>query len=93
MAAMVTQTCKCGCGVKFQARRADVARGWGKFASKSCKARKQERSTGQYAALIHGRDRPNREFADGSFQMSAADLNAGSYGDADWNTPFGDGKY
>lgn len=35
---MVERTCKCGCGVKFQAREADVKRGWGNFSSKSCAA-------------------------------------------------------
>jgi hypothetical protein len=37
---------KCGnkkCQKTFQARTADVARGWGKFCSKSCKAHKQGR--------------------------------------------------
>ena len=33
----VQRTCKCG--KKFEARKADVKRGWGKFCSKSCKAR------------------------------------------------------
>lgn len=37
-------TVKCGkCKVDFQARTADVKRGWGKFCSKSCKAKKQGR--------------------------------------------------
>jgi len=31
------------CRKVFQARTADVARGWGKFCSKSCKAKKQGR--------------------------------------------------
>lgn len=31
-----------GCGKPFQARTADVARGWGRFCSKTCKAKKQE---------------------------------------------------
>jgi len=31
------------CRKPFQARTADVARGWGKFCSKSCKAHKQGR--------------------------------------------------
>lgn len=43
MAAMTEITCKCGCGVKKMVRTADVRRGWGKFATKSCKARKQTR--------------------------------------------------
>ena len=40
-------TCKCGCGRKKQVRTADIARGWGKFFDKSCKAKWQERKTGQ----------------------------------------------
>ena len=35
--------CKC-CGVKFEARVADVKRGWGKYCSKSCKAKRQQRN-------------------------------------------------
>ena len=31
------------CGAMFLARTADVKRGWGKFCSKSCKAKKQGR--------------------------------------------------
>lgn len=42
--------CACGCGVIFQARVADRKRGWGRFANKSCKARKQEQRTGQCIA-------------------------------------------
>jgi len=38
--------CKC-CKQEFEARVADIKRGWGKFCSKSCKALKQERRTGQ----------------------------------------------
>jgi len=43
----------CRCGVVFYPRAADVARGWGKFHSKSCKAKEQEGRTGQHAAHIH----------------------------------------
>jgi len=32
-------TCKCGCGRKKLVRVADQKRGWGKFYSKSCKAK------------------------------------------------------
>jgi hypothetical protein len=39
---------KCDCD--FQARIADRNRGWGKFCSKSCKAKEQENRTGQYRA-------------------------------------------
>lgn len=56
--AMVERTCVCG--NKFTARVADVKRGWGKFCSKSCKAIKQERKTGQCAAY---RERQRGEFS------------------------------
>lgn len=36
---MVDKICKCGCGVKFKARDADIKRGWGLFSSKSCAAK------------------------------------------------------
>lgn len=52
MATMVQR--KCRCGKDFQARAADVKRGWGKFCSKSCKAVEQERRTGQYADYLSG---------------------------------------
>lgn len=42
----------CGyCRGPFQARKADVDRGWARFCSKSCKASFQERRTGQYRAV------------------------------------------
>ena len=49
MAKMVEITCACGCGRKKMVRLSDVKRGWGRFYSKSCKAREQERRTGQHA--------------------------------------------
>lgn len=54
MATMVDRVCACGCGRQFKVRLSDVKRGWGRFASKSCKARHQERRTGQYRALCDG---------------------------------------
>lgn len=39
------------CKTSFNARAADVKRGWAKFCSKSCKASHQERRTGQHAAF------------------------------------------
>jgi hypothetical protein len=36
-------------------RAADVARGWGRFCSKSCKAKNQEKKNGQYKAFLNGR--------------------------------------
>ncbi len=47
----VEKKCECGCGRIFYPRVADVKRGWGRFYSKACKARKQEKQTGQHAAL------------------------------------------
>jgi hypothetical protein len=40
------------CQKPFMARTADVKRGWAKFCSKSCKAKKQEARTGQYRAYF-----------------------------------------
>ncbi len=55
MAKMVTVCCgNKKCGKEFEARAADVARGWGKFCSKSCKAVVQEKRTGQYTDLLQG---------------------------------------
>lgn len=45
----IERKCK-NCGTAFQAREADVKRGWAKFCSKSCKASEQERRTNQNAA-------------------------------------------
>jgi len=39
-------TCKCGCGQKKMVRTADVKRGWGKYYSKSCKAKAQAKKHG-----------------------------------------------
>lgn len=50
---MVERKCK-WCRKPFQARAVDVKRGWGLFCSKSCKAMKQEKRTGQYAAYVSG---------------------------------------
>ena len=54
MPKMVDRKCKC-CNKDFQARAADVARGWGLFCSKSCKAKIQEKKNGQYKAYLNGR--------------------------------------
>lgn len=57
MADMKEITCKCGCGRKRMVRTADIARGWGKYFDKSCKARHQERITGQCADYFHKKER------------------------------------
>lgn len=43
MAKMVKRTCGV-CGCEFEARKADVNRGWGKWCSKSCKATRQTKN-------------------------------------------------
>jgi hypothetical protein len=53
MAATKEITCACGCGRKKQVRLSDIKRGWGKFYSKSCKAKRQERRTGQYKNYLY----------------------------------------
>jgi len=69
---MVDRKCN-WCKGSFQARAADVARGWGKFCSKSCKASRQEKSTGQYRNLSErdggddGDDECGHIFASGYF--------------------------
>jgi hypothetical protein len=101
---------KCRCGTVFEARTADVKRGWGKFCSKSCKATQQVKRLGSgsyYNYRNSGVDRDTyladkREFGGTpqysrsghyeGFTMSPEELASGGYGDADWNTPFGDGK-
>jgi hypothetical protein len=105
--------CKC-CKKPFTARAADRKRGWALYCSKSCKAKKQEARTGQYAA--HQNRLRKHPFVDNEtydhyqrehggtpqfsrsghyegFVMSPEDLSYGGYGDADIDTPFGDGKF
>jgi hypothetical protein len=53
MARMKEITCKCGCGRKKMVRTADLRRGWGKFYSKSCKAKEQEGRTHQYRNYLN----------------------------------------
>lgn len=53
MPTMVDRKCKC-CKESFQARQADVNRGWGLYCSKRCKAIIQERKNGQHAAYLNG---------------------------------------
>lgn len=47
-----TIICKCGCGREKSVHQADINRGWGKYFSKSCKAKAQEKRTGQYSKLM-----------------------------------------
>ncbi len=51
---MSNATYQCdSCKQPFTARTADRKRGWARFCSKSCKARRQEARTGQYRAHIY----------------------------------------
>jgi len=47
MASMTEIICACGCGRKKKVRTADIKRGWGKYYSKSCKAKAQTKRTGK----------------------------------------------
>ena len=51
---MIEQKCKC-CKTVFEARVADVNRGWGLYCSKRCKAIVQEKKNGQHSAYLNGR--------------------------------------
>ena len=44
--------CK-NCGREKRVRVSDVKRGWGLFCSKSCKAKAQEKRTGQYRKYVY----------------------------------------
>lgn len=56
---------KCAyCGTPKNVRQADLNRGWGKYCSKSCKAKAQEKRTGQFRDLCERsvqRDSQRRE--------------------------------
>jgi hypothetical protein len=49
---MVTVKCE-SCNNDFEARVADRKRGWAKFCSKSCKAKKQESKTHRYRTYMN----------------------------------------
>lgn len=72
MAAMTQRTCKT-CSKPFQARMADVKRGWAQYCSKSCKAIKQEQRTGQFAALLS-----NTSFGDDRYDVDISDMDYGA---------------
>ena len=57
------------CGDPFEARVADRKRGWARFCSKSCKAKKQEKRTGQYSQY----KTRQREREDAHIEMMLAD--------------------
>lgn len=58
-----TKTYKCDhCHTPFEARVADRNRGWARFHSKSCKAKKQEKQTGQHQAFLHREEERNENY-------------------------------
>lgn len=74
MAAMIEVTCQNKeCRKRFEVRVADRQRGWGRFCSKSCKARKQERRTGQHRAYLHRQER-EQQLRDANGGMGARDF-------------------
>lgn len=62
---IVERICQC-CKTPFKAKSADVKRGWAKFCSKSCKAKRQEQKTGQYKQYLKNND-DTIDFEDGSW--------------------------
>lgn len=75
-------TCHCEwCKEPFEARAADRKRGWGKFCSKSCKASKQEKRTGQYRNLVASSDGVSDADAD---HYRALDDSTGGWDEGGW---------
>jgi hypothetical protein len=78
MAATVDVSCA-WCKGTFSARIADRKRGWGKFCSKSCKASKQEKRTGQNAAFQDRRtERRNAEAVGDDILDGMSDMDFGA---------------
>lgn len=69
MAHMTTVNCKC-CGNRFEARTADVNRGWGRFCSKSCKAIKQTKETKISGPDYRASGRTTKQMKSGKYTKS-----------------------
>lgn len=82
MAATAEFACQ-WCKQPFIARLADRKRGWARYCSKSCKASKQERLTGQHASYQDRRERSGNVYEGGEF----ADAHLFSNEDHDCNKP------
>ena len=82
MAATAEFACQ-WCKQPFIARLADRKRGWARYCSKSCKASRQERRTGQHAASQDRRERSGNQYEGGEF----ADAHLFSNEDHDCNKP------
>lgn len=85
MTATAEYVCK-HCRSPFIARTADRKRGWALFCSKSCKAKRQEKRTGQHAAYLERRER--RDNWDGHESGEFSDAHLFSNEDHDCNKPF-----
>lgn len=70
---MMEITCKCGCGRKKEVRAADVKRGWGKYFSKSCKAKCSTASKTAYRKYLQRKE----EYREHGFTMSQRDMGEG----------------
>lgn len=66
MASTAQYKCQ-NCKDLFTARTADRDRGWARFCSKSCKAVKQEKRTGQYASYMNRQSYSNDGDYDGGW--------------------------
>ncbi len=82
MAATAEFACQ-WCKQPFIARLADRKRGWARYCSKSCKASRQERRTGQHTAYQDRRERSGNPYEGGEF----ADAHLFSNEDHDCNKP------
>ena len=69
MASMTTVKCK-NCKTPFEARTVDVKRGWGKYCSKSCKAKMQTKQTGISGPDYRAKNRTVGEMRSGKFSKS-----------------------
>jgi hypothetical protein len=67
---MITRKCACGCGSLVTTTETNAKRGWGRFASKSCKAKAQERRTGQYKAYTNRKYSGDEELFSNAHQFS-----------------------
>jgi len=69
--------CACGCGRKKMVRVADLKRGWGKYYSKSCKAKAQVKNIGSHVSkydLGGGEWDYESEYLDGLHPFSSEGL-------------------
>lgn len=66
---MIEVACK-QCSKPFLAREADIKRGWGKFCSKSCKAKKQTKDTGIFGPHYKAAGKTVKQMKNGQYSKS-----------------------